>query len=171
MTLLPGSREAVRSCRMRHLVHAIALPSEIGDFADEVRRVFFELGRAFGAESLAGECSPAVDVYETDGALEISVDLPGVTPSGVRLIAKGDSVLIVGEKPARRAHGDSSFHLVERGYGRFARVVRLARACDTSTARATLTNGELRLTVPKIVERRGRTIQIPVEAGGAGKAG
>ena len=133
---------------MRPRVHSIAIPSEIGDFADEVRRVFFELGRAFGAESLAGECSPAVDVYETDDALEISVDLPGVTPSAVRLVAKGDSVLIAGEKPARRAHGDSSFHLVERGYGRFARVVRLARACNASTARATLVNGELRITVP-----------------------
>jgi len=156
---------------MRHRVHSIAIPSEIGDFADEVRRVFVELGRAFGAESLGGQCSPAVDVYETDDALEISVDLPGVTPSAVRLVAKGDSVLIVGEKPARRAHGDSSFHLVERGYGRFARVVRLARACNTSMARATLASGELRITVPKIAERRGRTIQISVGAGGAGKAG
>jgi HSP20 family protein len=145
---------------MHHRVHAITIPSELGDFTDEVRRVFFELGRVFGAESLAGECSPAVDVYETDDALEIAVDLPGVTPSAVRLIAKGDNVLIVGEKPARRANGDSSFHLVERGYGRFARVVRLASACNTSTARATLANGELRITVPKITERRGRTVQI-----------
>ena len=153
---------------MRHRVHAIAIPSEIGDFSDEVRRVFFELGRAFGAESLAGECSPAVDVYETDDAVEIAVDLPGVTASAVRLIAKDDSVLIVGEKPARRAHGDSSFHLVERGYGRFARVVRLARACNASTARATLVNGELRITVPKVAERRGLTIEISL---GAGKAG
>ena len=147
---------------MRHRLHAIAIPSEVGDFSDEVRRVFFELGRAFGAESLAGECSPAVDVYETDDAVEIAVDLPGVTASAVRLIAKDDSVLIVGEKPARRAHGDSSFHLVERGYGRFARVVRLARACKASTARATLVNGELRITVPKVVERRGRAIPITI---------
>src|SRR5258708_26808948 len=115
MALLAGRRRPVRSCPMRHRVHAIALPSEVGDFADEVRRVFLELGRVFGAESLAGECSPAVDVFETDDAVEIAVDLPGVTPSAVRIIAKGDTVLIVGEKPARRAHGDSSFHLVERG--------------------------------------------------------
>jgi HSP20 family protein len=168
MALLAGSCEAVRSCAMRQRVQAIAIPSELGDFSDEVRRAFFELGRAFGAESLAGECSPAVDVYETDDALEITVDLPGVTPAAVRLIAKGGSVLIVGEKPARRAHGDSSFHLVERGYGRFARVVRLSQACNTSAARATLTNGELRITVPKVAERRGRTIQIPI---GPGKAG
>ena len=162
MALLAGLRGAMRSFAMRQRIHAIAIPSEVGDFADEVRRVFFELGRVFGAESLAGECSPAVDVYETDDAVEIAVDLPGVTPSAVRLIAKGDHVLIVGEKPARRAHGDSSFHLVERGYGRFARVVRLARACNTSTARATLANGELRITVPKIVERRGRAIPIAI---------
>ena len=145
---------------MRPRVQAIAIPSEVGDFSDEVRRVFFELGRAFGAESLAGECSPAIDVYETDDAVEIAVDLPGVNASGVRLIAKGENVLIVGEKPARRAHGESSFHLVERGYGRFARVVRLARACDPSKARASLTNGELRITLPKVVERRGKSIAI-----------
>ena len=147
---------------VRPRVQAIAIPSEVGEFSDEVRKVFFELGRAFGAESLAGECSPAVDVYETDDAVEIAVDLAGVNASAVRLIAKRDSVLIVGEKPARRAHGDSSFHLVERGYGRFARVVRLGRACNTSAAHATLTNGELRISVPKVADRRGTSIAIAI---------
>ena len=147
---------------MRPRVHGIAFPSEIGDFAPEVRQVFLELGRAFGSESLAGECAPPLDVYETDDALEITVDLPGVDPAAVRVIGKGDSVLIAGEKAARRARRESSFHLVERGYGRFARVVRLGRACDTSKARATLSNGELRISVPKIAERRGRAIPITV---------
>ena len=45
-----------------------------------------------------GECSPAVDVYETDDWLELTVDLPGVDAATVRVIAKGDSVLIAGEK-------------------------------------------------------------------------
>ncbi len=159
----------MRSCGMRPRVHAIAIPSEISGFSDEVRRIFTELGRAFGADSLAGECAPAIDVYETDEALEIAVDLPGVAASAVRLIAKGDSVLIVGEKSTRRTRGESNFHLVERGYGCFARVVRLTRACDTSRARATLTDGELRVTIPKTAERRGRTIQISVA--GAGRTG
>src|SRR4051812_1885619 len=113
---------------MRPRIHAIALPSEIGDFSDEVRRVFLELGRVFGSDALAGECVPAVDVFETDDTLEIAVDLPGVDPAAVRILAKGDSVLVAGEKAARRVRGESSFHLVERGYGRFARVVRLSRA-------------------------------------------
>ncbi|HZP49153.1 MAG TPA: Hsp20/alpha crystallin family protein [Vicinamibacterales bacterium] len=150
---------------MRTRVHTIAIPSEIGDFADEVRRTFLELGRAFGAESLAGECSPPIDVYETDEAMEIVVDLPGVDPAAVRVLSKGDSLLIAGDKTPRRARGESSFHLVERGYGRFARVVRLGRACDLSRARGRLVNGELQITVPKIADRRGNAIRIPVEAG------
>jgi len=148
---------------MRSHIHTIAIPSEIGEFADEVRRIFLELGRVFGAESLAGECSPPIDVYETDDALEIAVDLPGVTPEAVRLLAKGDTILIAGEKAPRRTGGDVSFHLVERGYGRFARVVRLTRACDTSKARARLVEGELHITVPKMVDRRGSTIKIPID--------
>jgi len=147
---------------MRQRIDAISLPLEIGEFADEVRRVFLELGRVFGAESLAGECSPAVDVYETDDSVNITVDLPGVELTGIRIVCKGDSVLIAGEKAARRARSESSFHLVERGYGRFARVVRLARSCDTSKARATLANGELHISLPKINERRGKAIQIAV---------
>jgi HSP20 family protein len=141
----------------------VVVPSEIGDFADEVRRVFLELGRVFGADALAGECVPPIDVYETDAALEITVDLPGVSTDAVRIMSKGDTILVVGEKTPRRAGGDSSFHLVERGYGRFARAVRLTRACDTSRARATLVDGELHVTVPKLAERRGKTIQISID--------
>jgi HSP20 family protein len=147
---------------MRPRVLTLAVPSEIGEFSDEVRRVYLELGRAFGSESLAGECSPALDVYETDDTLEITVDLPGVDASSIRVIAKGDSVLFAGEKSARRARTESSFHLVERGYGRFARVVRLARPCDTANARATLVGGELRVSIPKLTDRRGLSIRIAV---------
>jgi HSP20 family protein len=149
---------------VRPRVHAIAVGSEIGDFADEVRRIFLELGRVFGAESLVGECSPAVDVYETDETIEIAVDLPGVDAAAIRIRAKGDSILIAGEKNPRRAHAESSFHLVERGYGRFARVVRLARACDASRARAVVREGELRVSIPKIGDRRGTIIPIAIRS-------
>jgi HSP20 family protein len=158
------SAELWHHAGMRSRVQAIALPSEIGDFADEVRRVFTELGRAFGDDSLAGECSPPIDVYETDEALDIVVDLPGVAAGGVRLLARGDSILVVGEKAPRRVRGESSFHLVERGYGRFARVIRLSRPCDMSKAHARLIHGELHVAVPKVVDRRGRTHTIAISS-------
>ena len=145
-------------------LHPVGLPTEVDDFAEEVRRVFLELGRTLGAEALTGECAPAIDVYETDDAIEIVVDLPGVDRSAVRVIIKGDTVLVAGQKTARKARGESSFHLVERDFGRFARTIRLARPCDAQRARATLVDGELRVRVPKIADRRGRCLQVPIDA-------
>jgi HSP20 family protein len=143
-------------------IHAITVQSDIGEFDDDVRRIFLELGRGYSSESLASECVPGVDVYETDEAMEIVVDLPGVTPDSVRLVAQGRSLLIAGEKPRRRARSEATFHLVERGYGRFARVVRLDRACDPARAHATVIGGELRISLPKIVDRRGARIPIAI---------
>jgi len=148
---------------MRQRFPTVPLSSETTDFVEDVRRIFYELGRRVGAEPLAGECSPAIDVYERDDSIEIVVDVPGVDPSALRILAKGDLLLIVGEKSVHRPRTELSFHLVERDFGRFARTVRIARACDTSLARAQLVNGELHLSLPKITERRGRAIPIRID--------
>ena len=148
---------------MRSRIHAVVFNAEAGDFADEIRQAFVELGRANGPAALAGECSPLLDVFETDDALEVTVDLPGVDPAAVRIVVKGSALLVVGEKASRRARGDSSFHLVERGFGRFARIVRLAVPCDASRARATMAAGELRVRIPKLADRRGRAFRVPIE--------
>jgi HSP20 family protein len=147
---------------MRSRFQAVALPAEVGEFAEDVQQIFRELGRAFGPESLIGECAPALDVYETDDKLEIAMDLPGVDAMAVRIVIRGSAVLIAGEKPARRGQGDSSFHLVERGFGRFVRLVRLTTPCETAQARATLSNGELRVAVPKMADRRGQPIRVAI---------
>jgi HSP20 family protein len=150
---------------MRSRIQAVVLPSEPIEFREELRRMFREIDRATGDEPLTGECNPALDVYETDEAVEISIDLPGVAPEAVRVAARGNTILVAGHKAPRRTRPESSFHLVERGYGRFARAVRIAAACDTSRARATLADGELRITLPKLADRRGGSIAIPISNG------
>jgi HSP20 family protein len=147
---------------MRARFQAVALPAEVGEFADDVQQIFNELGGSFGPESLVGECAPALDVYETDEQLEIAMDLPGVDAVAVRIIIRGSAVLIAGEKAARRGQGDANFHLVERGFGRFVRLVRLTTPCETARTRATLVNGELRITVPKMADRRGQPIRVSI---------
>jgi HSP20 family protein len=146
---------------MRTQLHAIVLPSDVGDFSEDVRRLFADLGRL--GDPLSGECAPPIDVHETDGTLVVTVDLPGVAPQAIRIIAKGSALLVAGEKVARRGQGDSTFHLVERGYGRFARTVRLAVPCLTSEARAVFSDGELRITLPKATERRGVSFPVPIQ--------
>jgi HSP20 family protein len=150
---------------MRSRIEAIVLPAEPVELRDEVRRIFRELDRSADEPSLTGECTPPLDVYETDHSIEVVMDLAGVAADAVRVVAHGQALLIAGHKAPRRSRGDSSFHLVERGFGRFARAIRLSAPCDTSRATATLVHGELRVAIPRVEERRGRTIPIAVSTG------
>ncbi len=145
-------------------LHSFLRPGDVGDLADDVRRLFAELD-ATPHGPVSGECAPPLDVLETDDNVQITMDLPGVPIASVRILMKAAVIVIVGEKlrPSADLRGVTGFHLVERDFGRFARAVRVEGACDGARARATLRQGELRIVVPKIEERRGRAISIPVE--------
>lgn len=141
--------------------------AEVRDFAEEVRLLFEDLEQSRPLRGPAtGVYAPTLDVVESNEAIEVFVEVPGVDAPAIRVLIKGDVVLIAGEKmapdPAERA--DASFHLLERGFGRFARAVRLHGALDAARATATLSVGVLRVRVPKIDERRGRVILVPVVA-------
>ena len=91
------------------------------------------------------------------------MDLPGVPRDSVQVVLARGTVLIAGTKlPAACGHKDAAFHLAERTFGRFARIVRLGGAIDGGRATATLKAGELRIEFPRIEERRGRQIRIPI---------
>jgi HSP20 family protein len=105
-----------------------------------------------------------MDVLETEAGVEIIMDLPGIDAQALSITYR-DGALIVGghKRPTRCQHkGKAAFHLAERSFGRFTRVVRLGGAFDASRARATLAAGELHIVIPRIGERRGQQISIPV---------
>jgi HSP20 family protein len=115
---------------------------------------------------------PLQDVFETERTIEIVLDLPGVAPENCRILIKAGVVLVVGEKERPDpSGGPASFHLVERDFGRFARAVRVHASMDASKAHARLKDGELRIVLPKIPERRGREIQVSIETDSATTAG
>ena len=138
------------------------------DLAEDVHRLLDDLARRRPdkRQLVAGECMPVVDVFETDKAVEIVLDLPGVDPEAIRILFKSGVLLIVGEKerPDLSRRGPASFHLVERDFGRFARAVRINAAIDGSQARARLVNGELRVNLPRIADRRGAGRMVPIDS-------
>jgi len=134
------------------------------DLADDARRLLLELDAEIpGVAALKAECRPPLDVLETATSLEVVMDLPGVPAECLRLAIRRNTMVIVGAKLAAQSEADSRFHLAERSYGRFARAVRLAGAIDATHARAIATAGELRVTLPRLEERRGVLFMVPVE--------
>jgi HSP20 family protein len=149
-----------------HDLHRLLLSSEVREFGDEVARLFEQLERTAGAVRLSatGVCTPLLDVQETADALEVIVDLPGVVIEHLRVLLKQSVLVVAGLKPSPypAERGEATFYLVERGYGRFARAVRFDGAFDGGRARAVLQAGELRVIIPRIEERRGQEILVPV---------
>ncbi|MBP1633752.1 MAG: hypothetical protein H6Q10_326 [Acidobacteria bacterium] len=145
----------------------VLFTSEVQDLREEVGRLFEDLDRtASGRPQPPGHCTPALDVVDGEARVEVVVDLPGVPSDRVRVLLKNGLLLIVGEKcsPYVGEQRHASFQLVERGFGRFARAVQLDGAIDAAAASAVFEGGELRITVPRLAERRGREFLVPITA-------
>jgi HSP20 family protein len=139
---------------------------DAADLAEDARHLLTELDQeAPGVASLTGECRPPLDVLETTDAVEVVVDLPGVSADSLRVAIRRSTVLGVGAKQSVTHLPGSTYHLAERAYGRFARAVRLTAAVDASRATAVVTAGQLRVIVPRIADRRGQVIKVPVTRG------
>ncbi len=113
-------------------------------------------------DSLAGS-GPTVslDVYLHPQHVEIQVELPGVAADQIEVGATGGHVFVEGVRSGRpRAPGKTL--CLESAVGRFRRTVELPVPADTRRAVATLNNGVLHITVPRIEDRRGGAHRIPV---------
>ncbi len=135
---------------------------EAAELADEVRRLFEELHQAHDAAP-GGLYAPPMDVVEREDAIEVVLDLAGVAPDDVRVLFKNGTLVIAGCKwPAGAAAARAtSYHLVERSFGRFARAVRISATLDLMGARATMSEGELRVRLPRL--NSGQEFVIPIE--------
>jgi HSP20 family protein len=148
------------------IVHQSTLPIDAGDLAADARRLLLELdARLPDSGGATGECRPALDIVETTGAIEVIVDVPGVPPEALRVSIRRNTVLIVGVKLPRITDAAARFHVAERSFGRFARAARIGGAVDTSRAKASVSGGQLRVVLPRIADRRGQVIDVPVERG------
>lgn len=134
------------------------------DLDADVRRIVDLLDRGPELLATAGECVPPLDVIETTGGLDVQLDVPGIRAAALHVLVARQTLVIAGDKaPAGCEHRDAAFHLAERRFGRFLRAVKLPGSWDLGAAEARLSCGVLRIRLPRIVERRGGEIRIPVQ--------
>jgi HSP20 family molecular chaperone IbpA len=103
--------------------------------------------------------TPAVDILETDEAITILADMPGVRPEDLAIDLRDSTLTLVGH--AREPVGEQERYLLrEYETGSFYRQFRLSGILDQTKIDASLTQGVLRLVLPKAEAARPRRIQI-----------
>jgi HSP20 family protein len=111
-----------------------------------------------------GEWIPGVDVYECRGRLVIAAEVPGIAGDSLRVSFRDRHLVITGERRERRPPASAaSFHCMERPQGRFTRIIHIDVAVDIQLAESHLAGGVLTVTIPRVKDRRGREIIIPVQ--------
>jgi HSP20 family protein len=113
------------------------------------QNVFAEPWREFAYPESAGGWMPDVDVKETDGAIEVVAELPGMDPAEIQISAQGNTITISGEKREERREEKEDFYFSEIHYGSFQRVVELPESADPERISADYDKGVLRITCAK----------------------
>jgi HSP20 family protein len=105
---------------------------------------------------------PAVDIFETEEALTMMAEMPGVDQQGLHIDLKDNQISILGEVAEFPVTQERTL-LKEFETGRFFRQFNLSEVIDQSKISAHLKNGVLKVVLPKIEKAKPRRIEVMME--------
>lgn len=107
-----------------------------------------------------GNWQPSVDISESEDALEVKVDLPGIKPEDVDISVTDDRLTIQGERNEEKETKDKTVHRVERRYGSFYRSIALPAGTQADDVSAESDNGVITIRLPKAAESKAKRIAV-----------
>ncbi len=114
-----------------------------------------------GSEELSSRgWLPPVDIRETDEALTLNAEIPGLTRDDVNITLENNVLTISGERKFEKDAKKDNYHRIERAYGAFSRSFSLPANVRTDQVRAAFQDGVLTVTLPKAEEAKPRRIEI-----------
>jgi HSP20 family protein len=143
-----------------------------GSLQREIDRLFEDFTRGMDVLGQAQvNLVPSMDVVETDKEIVITAEMPGLERKDVEISLEDDVLTIRGEKRVESEEGDKNktdkskdggrnYHLSERSYGVFYRVLQMPSGVDPSKIQATMSNGVLKVTIPKPARIQAKKIEV-----------
>lgn len=133
----------------------------------EMDRVFDEFWKDFPSVNLLerrrGTFTPTVDVTDTDDALKIAAEIPGLDEKDIDVTLTNDTLIIKGEKKEEKEEKTNDYYRMERSYGSFVRSIPLPTEVDATKVQASLKKGVLTVTLPKTAKAVSEAKKIAVK--------
>jgi HSP20 family protein len=102
---------------------------------------------------------PTADIYETNDALKVVLEMPGVHKNSVDIRVEDGVLKIEGQLDFSKYQGLQPLY-TEYNVGHYSRSFRLSSKIDQNKIAAELNDGVLFLVLPKVEEAKPRTIQV-----------
>jgi len=142
------------------------MPRARSPFAD-VDRLFDEFfsrrwPRPFGWEPFGdrADFGPNVDIIDRDDEVVVRAELPGYRKDDIEITVSGDKLTLSGRTASEEREERGSYYRLEITRGEFSRTLALPVEVDDAKAKASMKDGMLELTLPKIEKSKRRTITI-----------
>lgn len=123
---------------------------------------FQKVSAPASTEAVNAIMAPQVDIKETDKAISIDAELPGLGEDDVSLDLNDGLLTLSGEKKFEKTDDKEHVHTVERSYGRFARSFRLPDTADHAKIKAEFDKGVLHVLIPKKASAAEDSKTIPI---------
>ena len=122
----------------------------------EIDRMFDEFfsGEPFLARIGEGRSVPSVDIEETDGTVVVRAELPGVKKEDLEIEVMPDSLTLKAETKEEKEEKGKRYYRKERAWGMFQRTIPLPVQVKSNEAKASLKDGVLEVTLPKVAEEK-----------------
>jgi len=107
---------------------------------------------------------PAVDLSETDGELQLTVDVPGMKAEEINVEVSGRNVQIRGEHKEEKEEKGRTYHRIERRTGSVYRKVELPCAVKEDQVAAEYKQGVLTVKLPKSEGAKAHRVTVKATA-------
>mgnify|MGYP001597798169 CR=1 FL=1 len=106
---------------------------------------------------------PAVDVKETDEAILVETEVPGMAAKDVTVQVEGDVLTIKGERKREEEKKTKTYYRKECSYAAYERQIPLPVGVLADKVDATISNGMLKITLPKEPSAKARSVTVKVK--------
>lgn len=105
----------------------------------------------------------SVDLSESDDALELTADLPGMEEKDIDVTLRDGSLVIRGERKHEAEEKKKNYYRTERAYGAFSRTVPLPCDVEEDGVKAEFKKGVLTVRLPKSRSARENERKIAIQ--------
>jgi len=133
---------------------------EIDTLQKEMNRLFDSFAPEGHNRLVNGMFTPAAEINETDDAVQLRLELPGLKPEDVDVQVAADAVIISGERKSESSTNENGYVRSEFHYGKFQRTIPLPARVQNTDANAEYKDGILTLHLPKAEEERNKVVKV-----------
>lgn len=137
---------------------------EVNTLQRETNRMFDSLVTANRGENenLGISFIPAAQMQETDDAIHLRLEIPGLEAKDLDVQVTAEAVALTGERKSETKTEEKGVTRSEFRYGKFQRVIPLPTRIQNDKVQAEYKNGVLTLTLPKAEEEKNKVVKVNI---------